>query len=339
MTESNNTNEGSPPQPPAANGDNAAVSRLPSGYYLQLGTPEEEMDFLDLWYAITSRKLMIFLVVMGFTAFGALLAWVLPKQYLGEATVSYVVSKSTTSTTSNVTTTPTVDLNQPFTADEIAGLIQGRAFIYKFIQDNNLLPILFEKDWNKDKKTWEPTMVHRWIYGDTISIWDGYTKFSDILDVETDDETNLTTISVKWTDAKLATEWANKMVGSLNAQLRAQAIKESEDILAQLQEQLNRTSALELKLALYGLMETQMAKVTAAKVHPEFAMKVLDNAVIPDDQAIPYFQLILIAVSLFLGLVIALSLVLLLHTIGKSRAKHPQKPDAKPGRRRGRAAA
>ena len=332
MTESNNTNESSPPQPPA--GDNAAVSHLPNGYYLQLGAPEEEMDFLDLWYAITSRKLMIFLVVMGFTLFGSFLAWVMPKQYLGEVTVSYVVSKSTTTTSSSVTSTPTVDLNQPFTADEIAGLIQGRGFIYKFIQDNDLLPILFDKDWNKDEKKWHPTMVHRWIYGDTISIWDGYTKFSDLLDVETDDETNLTTISIKWTDAKLATDWANKVVEKVNEQLREQAIKESDDVLAQLQDQLNKTSALELKLALYGLMETQMAKITAAKVHPEFAMKVLDRAVIPDDQAIPYLQLILIVISLFLGLVIALSLVLLLHTIGKSRAKRPEKPDAKRRRRR-----
>ena len=339
MTDATNTNENTLPQPPAGPNDGAPVASLPNGYYLQLGTPEEEMDFLDLWYAVISRKLMIFLVVAGFTAFGAFLAYVMPKQYLGEATVAYVVSKSTTSTASSVTTTPTVDLNQPFTADEIAGLIQGRAFIYKFIQDNNLLPILFEKDWNKDKKAWEPSMVHRWIYGDTISIWDGYTKFSDILDVETDDETNLTTISLKWTDAKLATEWANKIVGTINSQLRELAIKESEDVLAQLQEQLNRTSALELKLALYGLMETQMAKVTAAKVHPEFAMKILDNAVVPDDQAIPYFQLILIAVSLFLGLVIALSLVLLLHAISKSRAKHPQKPSTKPSRRRERATA
>lgn len=296
------------------------------------------MDFLDLWYAITNRKLMIFLIVMGFTGLGALLAWVLPKQYLGEVTVSYVVSKSTTTTPSNVTATPTVDLNAPFTADEIAGLIQGRAFIYKFIQDNNLLPILFEKDWNKEKKKWEPTTMHRWIYGDEISIWDGYTKFSGLLDVETDDETNLTTVSVKWTDSKLAAEWANKMVLVLNTQLRELAIKESKQILTQLQEQINKTGALELRLALYGLMEAQMAKVASAKVHPEFSMKVLDNAVIPDDQSIPYLQLILILVCMFLGIVMALALVLLLHSLSKSKAKKPVKLDAKRARRRERAA-
>jgi capsular polysaccharide biosynthesis protein len=296
------------------------------------------MDFLDLWYAITSRKLIIFLVVLGFGLFGAFLASVLPHQYLGEVTVSVVASK-TTPTSSNVATTPTADLNQPFTVEEITGLIQGRAFIYKFIQENQLLPVLFEKDWNKDKMRWEPSRMHRWTYGDSISIWDGFTKFSDILDVDTDEETNLTTISVKWTDAKLAAEWANKMVDLLNAQVREQAIKESEAILSQLQERLNKTSALELRLALYGLMETELAKITSAKVHPEFAMKVLDSAVIPDDQAIPYFQLIIITVSLFLGVVIALALVLLLHTLAKSKARRSGNQDTRSDRGRRSAAA
>ena len=328
MNESN-INEGKLSQP-SSNQSNAGPS-LPNGYYLQLGAPEEEMDFLDLWYAITRRKLLIFLVMLGFTLLGAILAMVIPRQYLGEATVSLVTSNAK-AVTSSVTSTPTVDLYQPFTGDEITGLIQGRAFIYKFIQDNQLLPVIFEKDWNKDKKAWQPTLMHRWIYGETISLWDGYTKFSSLLDVETDEETNLTTLTVKWTDAKLAAEWANKMVAALNSQLREQAIQESEAILTQLQAQLNRTSAVELKLALFGLMETQMANVTAAKVHPEFAMKVLDNAVIPDDQAIPYLQLILILVCVFLGLVFSLSLVLLLHTISKSkekRASHPAR-NAKP---------
>ena len=338
MSESN-TNEGVPPQPPANAGESTVVSRLPNGYFLQLGAPEEEMDFLDLWYAITSRKLMIFLVVLGFTALGSFLAWYLPRQYLGEATVSIVVTKTATNTSSTVTATPTVDLNQPFTLDEIKGLIAGKTFIYRFIQDNNLLPILFAKDWNKDKQRWEPVLLHRWIYGDTISIWDGYTKFSSILGVETDADTNLTTVSLKWTDAKLAAEWTNKMVAVLNDQLQKQALKESQVILAHLQEQLNKTSSVELRLALYGLMEAQLATVIATKVHPDFAMKIIDAAVVPDDQAIPYFQLILIAVSVFLGIVIALSLVLLLHTVAKSKAKRPKKPDAKRGRRWLRASA
>jgi uncharacterized protein involved in exopolysaccharide biosynthesis len=326
MSELNNASGGSSPQSATSAGEHSTVSRLPNGYFLQLGSPEEEMSFLDLWYAITSRKLMISLVVLGFALLGVILGLVMPRQYLGEATVSIVTAKVATPTSSGVTTTPTVDINQPFSAEETIGLMQGRAFIYKFIQDNDLLPILFASDWNKDKKQWELSQMHRWIYGDTISVWDGYKKFGEKLDVETDDETNLTTVSFKWTDAKLAAEWSNKMVAALNSQLRAQAIKESSDILAQLQSQLDKTSSLEIRLALYGLMETQMAQITAAKVHPEFAMKVLDHAVVPEDQAIPYLQLILVAVSIFLGLVFALALVLLLHTISKTKAKHSGKP-------------
>lgn len=320
----------------------APVPRLPNGYYLQLGAPEEEMHLLDLWYAITSRKLLIFLVVMGFTLFGGLLAWVIPMKWKGEVTVSIVPqSKTTTTSTSSTTTPPPVDLNMPYTSDEILGYVQGRDFIYRFINKYNLLPILFDKDWNADKKEWQLSTVHRWIYGDTISLWDGYGKFSGILDVSTDDETSLTTVTVTWTDAKLATDWATKVVEMLNMEMRERAINESQTILAELESQLKRTSVLELQQSIYALMEVQMAKIASAKVHPEYVFKVVDSAVVEDDQSIPYLQLILIIVSMFLGIVIALGVVLLLHTISKQPARpKPRKkrrgekaapvPEAKP---------
>lgn len=310
------------------------IPRLPNGYYLQLGAPEEEMHLLDLWYAITSRKLLIFLVVLGFTLFGAFLAWVIPMKWKGEVTVSVVPqSKTTTTSTSSTTTPPPVDLNMPYTSDEIIGYVQGRDFIYRFIQKYDLLPILFEKDWNADKKEWQLSTVHRWIYGDTISLWDGYDKFSGVLDVSTDDETSLTTVTVTWTDAKLAADWATKVVEMLNVEMRQKAVQESEAILKELESQLKRTSVLELQQSIYALMEVQMAKVASARVHPEYVFKVVDSAVVEDDQNIPYLQLILIIVSSFLGVVVALGLVLLLHTI----AKQPAKPKPRKKRRGGKA--
>lgn len=294
---------------------------LPNGYYLQLGTPEEETNLLDVWEAITSRKLLVFLVVLAFGLLTGLLAWVMPKQYLGEVTLYIVASSKTTSGTSGQDAS--VALNLEYTAEQITSLIEGREFLYKFIEDNNLLHTLFEEDWNKDTERWEVKGLRRWIYGDTISIWDGYSKLSGILTVSTDEATGITTISVKWTDPKLAAAWANKIVDTANQQLREYAIKESQAILSQLETQLRRTSVLELQQALYGLMETQLARVIAARVHPEFALKVLDRAVVPEDQAIPYLQLILVIVGLFLGLIIALSLVLLLHAIGTHKDKRP----------------
>lgn len=296
---------------------------LPNGYYLQLGAPEEETSLLDVWEAITSRKLLVFLVVLGFGLLTGLLAWVMPKQYLGEVTL-YIVASSKADTTSGTSgQEASVDLNLQYTTDQITSLIEGREFLYKLIEDNDLLYTLFEKDWNKDKKRWEVKGLRRWIYGDTISLWDGYSKLSDILTVSTDEATGITTVSVKWTDPKLAAEWANKIVDTANQQLREYAIKESQSILSQLETQLRRTRVLELQQALYGLMETQLARVIAARVHPEFALKVLDRAVVPEDQAIPYQQLILIIVGLFLGLIFALSLVLLLHAISTHKSKRP----------------
>jgi|GEM_PF-2803943 len=300
------------------------VQRLPNGYYLQLGAPEEDTNILDVWEAITSRKLVVFLVVLAFGLFTGFLAWAMPKQYLGEVAL-YVVpaDKSSSSSSSGSTEEASVDLHMDYTTDQITTMIMGREFLYKFLQDNNMIPILFEKDWNKEKEIWEVKGLRRWIYGDTISVWDGYSKLTSILTISTDSGTGITTLSVKWTDPKLAAEWANKIVDTANLQLREHAIKESEAVLAQLQAQVRRTSVLELQQALYGLMQTQMSRVIAARVHPEFALKVLDRAVEPEDQAIPYLQLILVVVGLFLGSIIALSVVLLLHSIAQHRTRRP----------------
>lgn len=304
--------------------------QLPNGYFLQLGVPEEETNILDLWEAITSRKLLIFLVVLGFTLFTGFIAWAMPKQYLGAVTVTIV--PTTKDTTSSGSDEPSVDMNMQYTAEEITGMIEGREFLYRFIRDNNMLPVLFEQDWDKEKKQWDVKLVHRWIYGDTISVWDGYGKLSNILDVSSDDETGLTTVSIKWTDPKLAAEWANKIVDTANAQLRDHAINESNAILAQLEMELRRTSVTELQQALYGLMQAQLAQIISARVHPEFVLKVLDRAVVPEDQAIPYLQLILVVVGMFLGMIIALSLVLLLQAIEKHKAQRGSGGEAKRGR-------
>jgi capsular polysaccharide biosynthesis protein len=295
-----------------------------------LGVPEEETNILDLWEAITSRKLLIFLVVLGFTLFTGFIAWAMPKQYLGEVTVTIV--PATKDTTSSGSDEPSVDMNMQYTAEEITGMIEGREFLYRFIRDNNMLPVLFEQDWDKDKKQWDVKLVHRWIYGDTISVWDGYGKLSNILDVSSDDETGLTTVSIKWTDPKLAAEWANKIVDTANKQLRDHAINESNAILAQLEMELRRTSVTELQQALYGLMQSQLAQIISARVHPEFVLKVLDRAVVPEDQAIPYLQLILVVVGMFLGMIIALSLVLLLQAIAKHKVQRGSGGEVKRGR-------
>ena len=124
-------------------------------------------------------------------------------------------------------------------------------------------------------------------------------------------------MSTKWTDPKLATEWTNNLVDHINALLQQRAIEESEKIIKELNNRLKTTTVLDLQQALYDLMEVQMGKIVSARVHPEYAFKVIDRAQVPEEQAIPYFQLIIIGVMFFLGLVFALGLALFLNALSK----------------------
>ena len=117
----------------------------------------------------------------------------------------------------------------------------------------------------------------------------------------------LTTITAKWTDPELASNWANALVVQLNEKLRQRAIKQAEKSLAYLRNELTKTSSVELQQGLYTLIEGQLAKAVAANVNEEYAFHVIDPATKPEEQSIPYFELIILVVFTFLGMIFGIS--------------------------------
>ena len=252
-------------------------SSLLPGYYLQLGSIPDEVNLLELWEGITSRKRLIILITTLFTCLGILLAVILPKKYLGEVVMAEAEYGDQT-ITSKETGEDIPELTVEISANEALAMLKSRIFLYKFFQDNEMLPILFENKWDNDQGKWKDDLKKfLFIKDDIPTLWDAHDKFTDdILDVITDDETNLYTVTVKWTDPKLSAEWANRLVDLINANLQQRAIEEANKIIEQLNTQLQKTSVVVLQLALYDLMTVQMAKIVSAKVHKEYAFKIID---------------------------------------------------------------
>lgn len=292
-----------------SNEQSQITSQLPNGYFLQIGTAAEEVSLLSLWEAIISRKKLITIIVAGFTILGVLLALVLPRQYSAESIIAEANAASQSQSTGGTDEIP--DLSVSVSVDEAVALMESRALLYDFIEKNKIMPVLFDSKWDEENNKWEDGV-------DVPTAWEGYDKFvSDILDISQDTETNLITVSTKWTDPELSAKWTNNLVDHINALLQQRAIEESEKIIKELNARLEKTTVLDLQQALYDLMEVQMGKIVSARVHPEYAFKVLDRALVPEEQAIPYFQLIIIGVMFFLGLVFALALALFLNTLSK----------------------
>lgn len=293
-----------------SNEENPAITR--DRYYLELGAVPESMTFYDIWIAITSSKKIITFTTMVFLLLGVLAIMMMPVKYKAEVVVAEANAASKTTTTS----TDSISLDVAVEASEALAMVESRQFLTAFIEENNLIPILYAKDWDADSKQWKET-----VKDDPPTLWDAFDKFGDdVLDVETDTETGLTTISILWTDPALAAEWANKIVDRVNEKIRLRAIAEAEKTLAFLNAEIAKTSSVEIIESLYELVKTEKAIVVAANVHDEYAFKIFDPAVVPEEQSIPYLQAIILGVCLLLGTFFGVTIVLLVHVITASRS-------------------
>jgi uncharacterized protein involved in exopolysaccharide biosynthesis len=161
---------------------------------------------------------------------------------------------------------------------ESLAVLQSEVLTEKYIQENDLLPILFPSKWDSDQKHWKP-MDPKSI----PTLWTGSVLFKKrIRNVSNDTKTGLATITISWTDPKLAAKWANDLVRLTNEYLRAKAIHTSEANLAYLNEQAQKTSEVPIREGIYNLIQSEINKTMMAKGSEEYALRVLDPAIAPE---------------------------------------------------------
>lgn len=173
------------------------------------------------------------------------------------------------------------------TAESLATL-RSRAFTEQFIKEHQLMPILFAQDWDETTRSWRVPAP------DAPTMWDAYDLFDSIRRVEEDVQTGLVTVSIDWPDPHLAAEWANALIRDVNESLRTRAIEESRRNLAFLQKELEKSSEIELRTALYSLVEAEMKNAMFASGKAEYAFRVIDPAVAPERRHSPNRVLIVL---------------------------------------------
>jgi LPS O-antigen subunit length determinant protein (WzzB/FepE family) len=159
-------------------------------------------------------------------------------------------------------------------------VLSSSALAELFIKKYDLLPLLFKNRWNEENKSWKEDK------GGKPSYWLAATRFDKkIRFVSRDTRTGIITVAFESRDRQQAARWANDYVALANEQMRLKAIAESRAALASLKTQLQASELLEVRNIIYGLLESQVSKLTLAEARPEFAFTVLDPAVAPDEDA------------------------------------------------------
>jgi uncharacterized protein involved in exopolysaccharide biosynthesis len=189
--------------------------------------------------------------------------------------------------------------------DETIATLKSEILTEQYIRDNNLLPILYAKKWDAQNRKWktdDPKQIP--------TLWKANQLFETKLRTVSDNaKTALCSLTITWTDSRLAAQWANGLVKLTNLYLRDKAIAEAERRIAYLKSQVAETNVVELQRAIYSLMESEINKEMLARGSDEYALKVVDPAVVAEEPASPK-RLVWLAAGLLSGLLVGFGIVL-----------------------------
>ncbi|MDB6089437.1 MAG: hypothetical protein JWN85_2221 [Gammaproteobacteria bacterium] len=162
--------------------------------------------------------------------------------------------------------------NETATAEALA-LLQSRQFVEQFIQNHSLMPVLYPDKWDAHAGAWKAGLTR------PPTPWKAFKLFtSSVLDVSQDKKTNLVTVRVDWTDRNTAATWANDLVDMVNDRVRARAIGDADRTISYLEQELKNAEAVEIRTALFNMIESQLKVKSVATVRKQYVFQVLDPA-------------------------------------------------------------
>ena len=176
--------------------------------------------------------------------------------------------------------------------------------------------MLYEKFWDKERKAWLSDNPPTEYKAQELFI-------RSVLRVTEDRSSGVVTVRVEWSDPRLAAQWATALVNRANAMSQQRALEEAQRSIDDLQARLDSTNTVELRQAIYRLMEAQLKQIVVASSRAEYAFRVVDPAVVPDaDSFVRPRRALLLVLSPVVGFVIGFFFLLWRRTSGA--ASRPQ---------------
>jgi uncharacterized protein involved in exopolysaccharide biosynthesis len=263
---------------------------LPAHEYM-----EDEINLLDLALVIAKHKRMILKFTLIAAVAVAGISLLIPNTYRGEVLLAPAQSEDVPagglSALGGLASLAGVSIGGGSSMEENLAVIQSRDFLWQFVQENKLMTILFEDEWDEELKKWEeedpadqpgPFDVYRLMIEDKV------------LSVTSDDDTGLVVVAIDWQDAALAAQWANTLVARANKFLAEKAIARSQGNLQYLNDELMRTQVEEFRKTLFDLIASEQKNAMMASAQKDYAFRVLDPALVPDEKTKPKRALIVI---------------------------------------------
>jgi uncharacterized protein involved in exopolysaccharide biosynthesis len=176
-------------------------------------------------------------------------------------------------------------------------IAESKKFNILFVKQENLLPLLFKKDWNEEDQSW--------IDGEVPTDLGAQSAIKDHYSIGYDKRDGIITISMNWDDPILAAKYANNYVTSINNYIRADEIAEAQKSIEFLKIEIQATKLVDIRNALNSLIQDQLQTIMLANIRDDYVFKVIDPAMVPKSKIKPQRTQIVL-VGFFFGLILSI---------------------------------
>jgi uncharacterized protein involved in exopolysaccharide biosynthesis len=246
------------------------------------------ISLIDVFTVLWSSKWVILAATIVVAAGAAVTSRFLDKQYEASTVVSVVSDEGSSSglgalgaIASQFTGLASFATSNNNRKAEYIAILQSETLTTAFIERNNLLPVLYAREWDGSANRWKKTK-------DAPTLWMANRLFkASIRKTTIDLRTTMVTLSITWHDAAMSAQWANGIVALANEYIRAKAISDGERNIAYLNEQLAQSNVVAVQNSISALLENEIKKIMLARGSEEYAFKIIDAATMPERPSSP----------------------------------------------------
>ena len=307
---------------------------------------EDEIDLLELARVIwNSRKLIIAIVVL-FTMFTAVASLFMTNIYTAKAILKPVTTReggrfaALATQFGGMANLAGIAMPGAASSSELVNLLESNILKKKIIERYHLLPILFPKKWDAEKKQWKdpkaggislnPLALIKKLLpakpGDNKKdagvpdTWDGIRALNRIVNVNYNLKEDIITISVNFRDPQMAAAIADYFIITLTEHMSSEAKRIATINKEYLEKQLRETNDSLVQQKIYNLIAEKIETMMMAEVKEGFSFKVLDPPMAPDMKSKPK-RALMVVVAFMVSLFLSVFIVFFREYLKKIRAK------------------
>lgn len=281
------------------------------------------IDLKDLLIAIWSRRILFIACVLISCLLTTLIALSKPNIYYSEATLIISPSHSgnsvgIASSLGSLARFAGVTPNNDMKITSALEILKSRAFLISFINEHALdIPLAATSHWSEQEQKW---VINHEVYDEKNATWlnemdsngdsrpsnmELYEQLFDSLRIALDKNQQILRIGFESQSPIAAAVWTKWLISDLNAFLSQRDIDTAEQKIANLTEQISKTSESQLQSVLYDLVADQMEVIVLASNAENYAFTVIDPPLVPEKKLKPNRK-VYVAGGFLLGVILAI---------------------------------